>query len=158
MQTDIEEADEAKKYASGLLSKFGEMSRKINISSDSTREAGTLVQVKSGLLGINEEYLITNVSIRDNDGLGTLRYTIDGASGKDIGGWVEFFRSLKKGQTPVVKENEVLILSQSTTETEKYKGETTIEMFKPITCGEDVFVSETLIVGGPLLEEVIIND
>jgi len=158
VQTDIEEVDEAKKYASGLLSKFGEMSRKINISSDSTREAGTLVQVESGLLGINEEYLITNVSIRDNDGLGTLRYTIDGASGKDIGGWIEFFRSLKKGQSPVIKENEVLILLHSTIETEKYKGETTIEIFNPLNCNEDVFVSETLLVSGPLLKEVVRND
>jgi hypothetical protein len=134
------------------------MSRKINISSDSTREAGTLVQVESSLLGINEEYLITNVSIRDNDGSGTLRYAIDGASGKDIGGWVEFFRSLKKGQTPVIKENEVLILLHSTIETEKYKGETTIEIFNPLNCNEDVFVSETLLVSEPLLKEVVIND
>lgn len=157
-QLTIDTKSAALQFAQGLLVRFGSIPRNVKIESETTRTAGELIQVQSDNLEINEDYLITDVNITDIDGAGTLRYNVSGASGEDVGTWVEFFRSLKVGEDIRIRENEVLVLLQTIQETSGVGGESTFQIFETSPCAETLICDETLICGNAVLEEVVIND
>jgi len=148
----------ALEYANGLLVRYGTIPRNISVSSETTRNAGELIQVQSDNLEINEDFLITNVSVVDFDGCGTLRYNVSGASGEDVGTWVEVFRSLSDGGDLSIKENEVLVLLQIIQETNGWQGATTIKSFQPPLFSDSLIFDDTLLFGGSAIDTEVVND
>ena len=157
-QRTIDDKGAALEFAQGLLVRFGTIPRNVTIESETTRTAGQLIQVQSDNLEINEDFLITDVNISDIDGLGTLRYNINGASGEDMGSWIEFFRSLKAGEDVSIRENEVLVLLQTIQETNGWQGATNIKAFDILVPSNTLFPSDTLFPNGLVQEEFDIND
>ena len=157
-QKSLDNKDAALEYANGLLVRYGTIPRNITITTDSTRNAGELIQVQSNNLGINEDFLITNAQAYDFDGCGTLRYTISGASGEDVGTWVEFFRSLTTGGDLSIKENEVLVLLQTIQETTGWQGNTTIKAFQPSFFSETLIFDDDVYFGNLPIDTEVVND
>lgn len=155
---DLDNKDAALEYANGLLVRFGTIPRNVTISTDEFREAGQLVQVQSSNLDVNEDFLITNVSIYDFDGCGNLRYNISGASGEDVGTWVEFFRSLTTDGNLTIKENEVLVLLQTIQENQGWQGQYVIDPVWQILPTTTLQPSTTLVPSNNITSGVFIND
>lgn len=145
-------------YAQGLLVRYGTIPRNVRILTDEFRKAGQLIPVQSTNLTINEDFLITNVSIFDFDGLGTLRYNIDAASGEDVGTWVEFFRNLKGGEDLTIRENEVLVLLQTIQEESGWQGVNTIQTFTASYPSDTSYPGEDQFPNGNVVQTYVILD
>lgn len=157
-QNDLDNKEAALEYANGLLVRYGTIPRTIAIETPEFRQAGQLVPIQSDNLEVNEEFLLTNVTISELDGCGQLVYNISGASGEDVGTWVEFFRSLTTAGELSIKENEVLVLLQTIQETENWQGQTTIEAFQPPVVSETLICSDSLICGNVAIDTEVVND
>jgi hypothetical protein len=106
----IEDQDTAIDKANGYLRRFGNINEVINIITRTTGYfAGQLVQITEATHDIDGLYLIRRVNISDIID-GTLEYEVELLSGENVGGWVNFFKKLKRdGRKFVIRENEVLI-------------------------------------------------
>lgn len=95
----------------------------------------------------------------DFDGLGNIRYNITGASGEDIGTWVEFFRSLAERESVAIRENEILVLLQNVIESTRYQATTSIKVFLPPVASNNLIISNLFLVGGDAqVSEVLTDD
>ena len=157
-QNDLDNRDAALEYANGLLVRYGTIPRTVQITTRFFRTAGQLIQVQSDNLEINEEFLITNVTITELDGCGQLVYNISGASGEDVGTWVEFFRSLTTAGDLSIKENEVLVLLQTIIETNGYQGQYIIGIEYKVVPSDTLYPSDTLFPSNEIIGGEIIND
>jgi hypothetical protein len=152
----IDNKNAARDLANGLLKKYGEIPRTITISTFEKRNAGEIIRVTSNNLGISEDYLITSVSAMLDD-VGNYVYTLSGASGEDLGGWVEFFRSMMPKGDLTIRENEVLVKINSVIEQQGLRGAYRILRLIGLVPSDTLVPSETLTPGTPL-SEVIVND
>jgi hypothetical protein len=156
VEPNIDNREAARDLANGLLKKYGEIPRTINIFTDQQRTAGQIIRVNSSNLGIAEDFLITSVQTTIDDA-GRYLYFIKGASGEDLGGWVEFFRSLVGVGELTIKENEVLVKINSLIEQQGTQSNYRVLRLQGLVPSETLVPSDTL-TPGIITSEVTIND
>ena len=115
---EIDNRDAALEFAGAKLRRYGQINQVITYKTEKIGlRAGMLQQVQSGIHGINGYYLIESAGIRAI-GDGKVEYSIKLISGESVGGWVQFFNDLLKGQRDfVIRENEVIVLLRNFQET-----------------------------------------
>lgn len=154
----IDDADQALQFSEGLIEKYAKITNKISFNTEyASVEPGELLPVVKTLYGINESFLIENVTIFAIDSA-TIGYSVSGLSGESVGGWEDFFKQIiNTGKKYVIGANEVLILLNKQSETETLAGEIDISTFDLIVCSETTICSDSLIMS-PLASEVTVND
>jgi hypothetical protein len=125
MELDTQES--ALEYAESILRKKGKIAKIVTFETDiDGLRAGQLIDINIVLHNLSGQYLISQVDKQDLSSA-TMRYKVTALSGEYLGGWVSFFKQLvKKDQTFVIRENEVLIrlrkFSENVTLTETFKA------------------------------------
>jgi hypothetical protein len=104
--------------ANGLLRKLGSVPVVVEWETDTDGlEAGQLVTITIPALGLSGRYLIESVQLADLNGA-RLRYRVKALDSETQGGWEEFFRNvLRVGRKFVIRDNEVLLLLRTFSET-----------------------------------------
>lgn len=97
--------------ATTLLQAYGKVQKEI--SYDTFRpglSAGMLQNVEIPALGLDEPFLITAIKVDEvNDNL--LNYQITAVDGKDVGGWVDFFRKVAgTSRNFLIRGNELFVI------------------------------------------------
>jgi hypothetical protein len=98
-------------YTNGLLRRYAAIQTAVTFDTFTKYEAGQLVDVTLTSHGINEQMLVSNVSITDLGATnGSLMYGVKLGSGESVGGWINFFKKIaEKNTTYTIRENEVLV-------------------------------------------------
>jgi hypothetical protein len=109
-ESSINESEQALEFADGLLQKYGIIPATVSFQTEVHGiEAGQLLTVQKSLYGINDTFLVEEVSI-SAVGQCTV-YNVKCLDGSALGGWEEYFKDILKGQREfIIQENEVLIL------------------------------------------------
>ena len=155
-ELNITNKDGAFELANGLLQRYGTIPRNVFITTEELRNAGEIITVQSDNLGLDEQFLITDINVVVEDS-GKIVYNLKCASGEDLGGWVEFFRNLVPKGELTIKENEVLFRLLNIRESSGIQGRTTIKRFNALFPSEILYPSETL-TPGTFESEVTLND
>ena len=113
----INDDEAATDRALGFLTQFGAIPVVVSYETDTYTTSGCIQTISLTDHGLSGGYLIESVDARDR-GDGELRYRVKALSGRAVGGWAEFFRSLiAQGKDFVIRENEVLIILRNTRDT-----------------------------------------
>jgi len=106
----IDSGEAAMEYAKGKLRRYARLGKKIHFNTwHSGLKPGQILNVFLPERNLEGEYLIQNVTFTRIGGK-YWRYDVTAVSGEVVGGWARFFRKLvQKGQTFIIRENEVLI-------------------------------------------------
>jgi hypothetical protein len=133
----INERSQAVEYAEGLILRYGIIPSTITFDTEVPGlQAGQLLPIQKTLFGINSSYLIESVDISAVDAEKT-NYSIKCLDGSALGGWEQFFKDLlKSSQEYIIQENEVIVLLNVQTETEKWGSETTITIIDKALSGD----------------------
>lgn len=152
----IDDKAEAISYATGILDRFDEIPQRLTIITKEFKQAGKIVPVSISALGINDNYLIENVSITEDSGL--VLYEITLLSGQSFGSWVEFFRKITlSAEDVVVQENEVVLQVRKFTENRTRSGNTNIKTYAALFPADDLYPSDTLYPNSNVVTEVNIS-
>jgi hypothetical protein len=97
--------------ATRLLDKYGDIPETIKFTSHvAGLRAGQLITINLPYLGINDSYLITEVSTSDESFV-LFTYDVTAVSGESLGGWTKFFTDeAAKGRTFKINEGTTLLL------------------------------------------------
>jgi hypothetical protein len=103
----------ALEYASAKLRRYATLNGEIAFMTPTPGlRAGQLLPVNLPEHDVAGDYLITEVTLADG-GLGVhgrWEYSVRAVSGEAVGGWIQFFKRLAdKGQSYVIRDNEVLV-------------------------------------------------
>ena len=106
---ELDTREAALSFANGKLRRYG-INQIITYKTEkSGLKAGMIQHVESEVHDIDDDYLIEQISIRAI-GDGKVEYTVKLISGESVGGCVQFFNNILKGQRDfVVRENEVIV-------------------------------------------------
>jgi len=157
-EVDINDSSQLIQYTQGLIETYAQIQDIVTFNTYvDGLEAGQLLRVKKPLFDIDDDFLIESISIRP-DGPNLVQYSVTALDGAAVGGWEEFFKKLLKGNREfVIAENEVVILLQSQSENEGYRGSTNIKTFEALYPTENLYPDENLY-PGTLTSEVAIDD
>lgn len=152
-------AGQALEYADGLIKTYGEIKDTVSFSTEiSGLKAGQLLTVNKDLYGISSNFLIESVNIRPSSA-GTIEYSIKALDGASVGGWEEFFKELLKGNRDyAINENEVIILINTQSESEKAESITNIKIFNASYPSDTSYPGETEYPNDLVVEEVNLSD
>jgi hypothetical protein len=143
-QAEIDDRDTAFDYAFARLDKFGIIPREITFNTyDSGLKAGQLLEINNTKHNLSGNYLIESVTVRDDAGV-TL-YSVKALDGSALGGWEQFFKSLVKGNKKmVIRDNEVLVLLNTTIEKQAWIETVEKNIFACPVPSEELYPSTTL--------------
>jgi hypothetical protein len=157
-ETSINTSDQAVEYASGLISKYGQIPTVITYTLENVKvKAGTQQRIQRLLYNIDDYYLIESVSISEREN--QVMYMVKALDGSALGGWEEFFKDLLKGsRQSITTENEVLIILNQQTETNKITGNIHIDSSPALYPSNTLYPSDTLYPNITSTSEVVVND
>jgi hypothetical protein len=93
--SDTESEPNAIDIAQAILARYGRIPRVVSFETQAPFDDGAIITINWPSLGItNEEFLIERVTIRDEKAT-ALWYALRCISGRDIGNWQEFWRSIR---------------------------------------------------------------
>lgn len=107
----IDTKNSALEYVGGLLRRFASIQMTVTFDTFTQYRAGELVSVNLPSHSINEQMLVSSVTVSDIGAAdGRLKYKVAMVSGESFGGWVNFFKKLaEQNKTFLIRENEILI-------------------------------------------------
>lgn len=147
----IEDTNQARDIANGMLSKYGEVADKITFeTTENIFEIGQSIRVNKTLYGIDEYYLIDNIYINQWGPDGTVLYKIEAVDSPSIGNWESYFAAIiNSGRKFTINDSEVLITIVSWTEHEDWSSSYEVsEHDDSLKVSETTYVSETTLLGG----------
>ncbi len=109
-RSDLYGHETADGLANALLRKYGNITEEINFTSYAPLQSGRLARFNRPGLRTVGDYLVTDVTLRDNQE-GSLVADVKAVKGEPVGGWIEFFKRLAKaGRKAQYNENELVLL------------------------------------------------
>lgn len=116
-------------FAFGKLEKFGLISNVVTFQTyNRGLSAGQLLSISNTKFELSGNFLIESVNARDDNGI--TKYAVKCLDGSSLGGWEQFFKTLVQGNRKlVIRENEVLVLVQNTSENQGWNEETIPTVF-----------------------------
>lgn len=143
-EQNIDTRDAAFQLANGKLDKYGIIPKIVTWNTyERGLKAGQLIPIQNTKHNLNDSFLIESVTARDDNGL-TL-YSVKALDGSSLGGWEKLFKSLIEGNKKlVIRENEVLVLLNSTFESQSWKEDIQIAVNVCPVPSENLYPSEIL--------------
>jgi hypothetical protein len=117
--------------ANGKLRKYTKIERELTYQTTlNGLFAGQLQTINLPKYNITDgEFLIDRVTISDLDGNGTFLYDVHAVDGEVFGGWTNFFKELvKTGGNLIIRDNEVLVILQTTFESQSWTEEISVQI------------------------------
>lgn len=143
----INQRENALDIANGKLRKYTKIEREITYQTfESGLKTGQLQNVNMDKYKVeNAEFLIDRMTITDFDGTGMMLYDVHCVDGEVFGGWTQFFKQLAKEPGKlIIREDEVLVILESSFETQGWAEDTEINVFACPVPSETLYPSETL--------------
>lgn len=143
-EQNINTREAAFQLANGKLDKYGIIPKTVTWNTyEHGLKAGQLISIQNTKHNLNDNFLIESVVARNDNGL-TL-YTVKALDGSTLGGWEKLFKSILEGNKKlVIRENEVLVLLNSTFETQNWTEDTQITVNACPIPSDTLFPSDTL--------------
>ncbi|WP_025027757.1 hypothetical protein [Caldalkalibacillus mannanilyticus] len=132
-------------FATGKLDKYGMIPRIITFSTyHGGLKAGQLLSIHHHQHNLEDSFLIESVTARDDKGL--TQYNIKCLDGSALGGWEQFFKSLlNENKKLVIRENEVLVLLNTTLEQQAWVEEAEGTVYACHVPSDSLFPSEQVL-------------
>lgn len=124
----------AQDIALGLLRRYGAIPRRLTFETDTAGlKPGQLLTATFTPHAVSGSWLVDGVSAVDRNGK-TLVWTIEALDGESVGGWEAFFAALSGiGKASEFRENEVVVLMRTFTETVSLTDSLAFSSAAPVT-------------------------
>ena len=143
-QPSLDSQAAAMAFAEGMLEKYGYIPQVLSWKTyDSGLKAGQLINVNIPGKGIADDFLIEAVAARDD--AGQTLYDVKALDGSALGGWEQVFKGLLQGgRKLVIRDNEVLILLNTTSEVTAWEELLQDYIYACPVPADDLYPSEVL--------------